>query len=115
MKSILTAVGLALLLAINGCSIISPKVTDDLDVFVTTAQKFGTAEDIQCAVTLADQWAKLDELSNDNSGGIISFAYRGVLASRFVQAWKEQALQNCGNLIAEIMIQIGKTAMKFRP
>jgi hypothetical protein len=82
---------------------------------VANAKQFGTPSDQLCAQTLADNWGKLEALLADDSGALIAFSYRAVVASRLTQAAKDSTIKDCGSLAAELMVQFGKTAMKFRP
>ena len=99
----------------NGCGFFGPVLKDDLNAFVTNANQYGTVNDQACAKTLADNWGKLEALTADDSGGLIAFAYRAIVSNRLTQNLKQQALQDCGGLAAEILVQIGKLAKRFRP
>ena len=105
----------AALLAVTGCSFFGPVLKDDLNAFLANAKPYGTANDQACAQTLAGNWSKLEALTADDSGGLVAFAYRAIVSNRITQTLKQQALQDCGGLAAEILVQIGKLAMKFRP
>ena len=98
----------AFLFLLSGCATISARVDADLAAFQRDAGKYGSQQDRYCAEVLVKQWEILREFKEDEPAGVVSFAYRAILADRMMLGVEKIIANECGTLAVELAIRVGQ-------